>query len=314
MRSRPPQIYISVSPLREVTDEQEYDRPAMPTPLAHKLFQRRFVVDWQVQVSLQTVCQGLDEADLKVLPGLLHHTGNIVVTDMPLVPLKDWCSRFPPEKEPGNGAHKRQETRKPKDATDDPPWYKDFFDRSRRKVDTALLPVVDASSDDSGDDDEDSVKSDTDDAAISSVFKMELEMARAAVAIANHEDDFKVGLVVATKEKRDLGEVYSDYQAFAVSALAIEFVRLRPSIFNTFKARICEHGEDTCALLCRSWVHKLNFYFLRAVAAGDLSVAFSSDDHRAYGEPTELTNLFNTVPASEVRLRGRILYIRTMFS
>ena len=165
-----------------------------------------------MQVSLQTVCQCLNETNLIVLPRLPHHTGNIVVTDMPLGPLKDWCSRFPPEKNPRKGAHKRQEIRKPKDATDDPPWYKDFFDRSRRKVDTALLPVVDASSDDSGDDDEDSVESDTDDAVISSVFKMELEMARAAVATAHHEDDFKVGLVVATKEKRDLGEVYSDYR------------------------------------------------------------------------------------------------------
>ena len=141
-------------------------------------------------------------------------------------------------------------------------------------------------------DPEDPVELD-DDTALGALKDM--ERARAALeeegGIAPADIDFALIVRGGAEEKVKTGDAAHAHQAVARTTIAKDWCKVY-KLQNSFKATFSANGgPDTCAALCRGWIHKMQF-FLNMYIMSDTPDELYGLGHAAdYREPTEITRL-----------------------
>ena len=107
------------------------------------------------------------------------------------------------------------------------------------------------------------------------------------------QDDFGGGLLGGFFIRSASGHVADNVCCEATTAAAREFV-VRYGLHASKRANIILYGMDTASCLCLAWAHKMQYYLDLYLGAGVRNYAFTSDDHNAYREPPDFSELAKT--------------------
>ena len=312
--SRSP-AYVGVSPMAEVSSDAIADAAqASSNDLAGQAagsWRTSFVVDFLAHRSLVKIVPD-NEADVLVLPHLVHVHTNVWASDALAVPLRSYIDRFPVETMRDGPPSAKKPRTKVNDSLDEVLKAHPWLNSSIAKVNKAAgvmkssVPAEPATSSDSSGEEED------DDSSLEKLFA-KLEAARPEVELRKtmHDGDF---VVVVLAGVATLVRDGPSYQGVARGGLAEDWCRRRGlRLSASFLMDL--YTPAGAASLARAWCHRMQFFFNLYVSGGlDVRHAFTAEQMEAYEEPTELAALMADPVLQGEGLTRRIAQIRKLFS
>ena len=299
-------VYVASTPLEEVP---VLDSPRGQGETIWELMRQRVGRRFKCNYARMATAADVPEVSLSqiwVLPQLRHEGGVFVSSscdELPLQVLVRGEKLTEPEEESAPKKAKVKDEHYEK-ALEEFPWLQ-FLDLkvgfnapaggSSSGGDTPCLPI----SEDAEANEEDLFNALT-----------ELEKARSALRDESGRDnviDFGSTIRGGARHYAATGSSVHATLAVARTELAADWCRER-RLALSFQAAHSVYGADVAKVLCRSWSHRMQFFFDMELAASDPGQLFAEGHIAEYEEPTELTALLAS-PVSG-RVRERVAKIR----
>jgi hypothetical protein len=279
--------YVALGRL-SVVDDYERNHDAIG-PRWHDLSHRvlRFHCNFAEVCSAADVPE-VSQAQLFVIPNLVHTGGMEVVSHCHEVPFLRFLSELPEPPRPEAGARQRGRPESG-DAKDElvkkHPWLavldaKEGFDAHGGPGSSAAEGSQEGIAMDAPDDEADLLSA-----------MRELDLARDALAGSSTDayDDFKTAVLGGAWLLHTHGIPFDAVQGAARGAFAKDFCARR-GVQLAIRFSYNSYGAELCGVMARAWCHKMQFFLnLERRTPAGAAVVITRDHHDEYSEPTEFT-------------------------
>jgi hypothetical protein len=247
------------------------------------------------------------EAQLRVLTGLWHQGGNVLVSDAATIPFKDFLSGLPPLKEQKSRVAPARHTGRvgnPGDLVTTHPFLEHFLSETIGRAASSNSPGARPVDLDAPDEESQPL----DDEALAAAFD-ELHKAREAWGPTEESlgDDFKVNLLGGAWSLQTKGKAVVACLASAKTARATNWC-IQYGMHRSGRFEVSLYGEQAAQTFARAWAHRMQFFLDLYLASGESQYRYTQGDKDSYLEPTEFTALASTlkgkVLARAAQLRG----------
>ena len=239
------------------------------------------------------------EDQLRVLTGLWHQGGNVVLSDAATVPLKDFLSRLPPLKEQRSHTAPAKHTVRASSSeafVTKHPFLEHFLTETAGKAASSSSRGARPVDPDASDEESQPL----DDEALAAAFD-ELHKAREAWGPTDENlvEDFRVNLLGGAWSVQTKGKAVVACLALAKTSRAINWC-IQYGMYRSGRFEVSLYGEQAARTFAQAWAHRMQFFLNLYLGSNESNYRYTQGDKDSYLEPTEFTALAST-------LKGKVL-------